>query len=475
MLFIVIKLPSLFEPHWYGDEGVYSAVAHQIRNGESIYSSVWDNKLPGIYYIFLVASFFGNTLFSVRLFNLIALGLTVFIINSISKKLFGAGVKTKLITVVSAVLLSLPILETNIANAENFFILFTTFAIFQILNKKYALAGLSYGVAIVFKIHPAVELAAITLLITVNVLRNKNNKIHLQNAIKLIAFGSLPIILLSLIFVFGNNLTSFIQEALIGNFTYVSEKMNLFNFIFFENSLIIRLGILVIVLLYIYYKYYRNLISFEKSLIYVWLVAGLFAAVISDRGYPHYLLQVLPAFTISIFIYIFERKISLKVFEKLALVALMIFGYMSLFLQGRIFIKYLDYSKYYPNFIELITNVKSKGDYNLYFNNESQKLYDLVNYVKVNNYENKYVYYADNNAWFYELANVKSPSKYITWYHLFMAKDRKANLINEFKTKKPELIIINKDFDIFKELQSYLVNYEEADQMHEYIIYKTID
>lgn len=52
--FIILRLPSLFEPHWYGDEAVYAAVAHAIEKGRTLYVDVWDNKPPGIYFIYMI-------------------------------------------------------------------------------------------------------------------------------------------------------------------------------------------------------------------------------------------------------------------------------------------------------------------------------------------------------------------------------------------------------------------------------------
>ena len=43
LLFFILRWPSLFEPYWYGDEGIYHAVGMLINSGESLYSGAWDN------------------------------------------------------------------------------------------------------------------------------------------------------------------------------------------------------------------------------------------------------------------------------------------------------------------------------------------------------------------------------------------------------------------------------------------------
>ncbi|PIV07387.1 hypothetical protein COS53_02565, partial [Candidatus Shapirobacteria bacterium CG03_land_8_20_14_0_80_35_14] len=51
ILFFLLRLPSLFEPYWYGDEGVYLALGQGIRHGLTLYSQIYDNKPPAIYYL----------------------------------------------------------------------------------------------------------------------------------------------------------------------------------------------------------------------------------------------------------------------------------------------------------------------------------------------------------------------------------------------------------------------------------------
>ena len=43
-LFVVLRFPSLFEPNWYGDEGIYQSIGFGLRSGRQFYTGVWDNK-----------------------------------------------------------------------------------------------------------------------------------------------------------------------------------------------------------------------------------------------------------------------------------------------------------------------------------------------------------------------------------------------------------------------------------------------
>ncbi|MBP6098670.1 MAG: hypothetical protein KA477_01670, partial [Candidatus Levybacteria bacterium] len=49
VFFVILRLPSLIEPIWYADEGIYEVIAHAMHNGRVLYSEVWDNKPPLLY------------------------------------------------------------------------------------------------------------------------------------------------------------------------------------------------------------------------------------------------------------------------------------------------------------------------------------------------------------------------------------------------------------------------------------------
>src|ERR1051326_55110 len=66
-LFFLLRLPSLFEPYWYGDEGIYQVIGSALRNGRQLYSGIWDNKPPVLY---LIYALFNGDQAGVRFFSL---------------------------------------------------------------------------------------------------------------------------------------------------------------------------------------------------------------------------------------------------------------------------------------------------------------------------------------------------------------------------------------------------------------------
>src|SRR5258708_12217938 len=48
---VVLRLPSLFEPAWSSDAGAYANIGRSLDLGGVLYSGIWDNKPPGLYWL----------------------------------------------------------------------------------------------------------------------------------------------------------------------------------------------------------------------------------------------------------------------------------------------------------------------------------------------------------------------------------------------------------------------------------------
>ena len=54
VLLLVLRLPSLYEPHWYTDEAGYANVAWQMAHGKVLFLTTWNNKPPLLFWLFQV-------------------------------------------------------------------------------------------------------------------------------------------------------------------------------------------------------------------------------------------------------------------------------------------------------------------------------------------------------------------------------------------------------------------------------------
>ena len=151
-----MRLPSLFEPDWYGDEGIYQILGMAIRAGRLLYRDIFDNKPPLLY---LLYSFVYSDEFMIRLLSLIFGLLIGYGIFYLSKNYLTMQKQVYIYTLLFAVLFGLPLIEGNIANAENFMLLLNISAGFlvlksldtKILNTKYLILLISrFSLGLVF-------------------------------------------------------------------------------------------------------------------------------------------------------------------------------------------------------------------------------------------------------------------------------------------------------------------------------------
>ena len=67
-LVFTLRLPSLFEPHHYGDEGVFAATAQRLLHGGMLYTESWDDKPPLVFLLYAaVQALAGPSMLALRL------------------------------------------------------------------------------------------------------------------------------------------------------------------------------------------------------------------------------------------------------------------------------------------------------------------------------------------------------------------------------------------------------------------------
>src|ERR1700704_3424949 len=83
--FFLLRLPSLFEPLWYGDEGVYQVIGMAINQGRLLYRDIWDNKPPLLYLLYAI---FQSNQPIIRFACLVAGLISVILFYFLTKELF---------------------------------------------------------------------------------------------------------------------------------------------------------------------------------------------------------------------------------------------------------------------------------------------------------------------------------------------------------------------------------------------------
>lgn len=461
-LFFILRLPSLFEPLWYGDEGIYQVIGNSLNNGKLLYAEIFDNKPPLLYWLYAILN---SDQFTIRLASLIFGIFSVLVFFLLSKKLFKNKNSIQyLTTFIFALLFGLPILEGNIANAENFMLLPILIAALLILNYKSQslishlsslISGLLLGIAFLFKIVAIFDFAAFFIFYFITNFDSLKKSIRLPAVI--VGFF-LPILAVSLFFVLNNTFTDFIKAAFFTNISYVSygNKIGGTPLLLFA-----KLVLLAGFTLYVFAK--RKKFSTTLLFISIWFAYSLFNALFSQRPYTHYLLVLLPSLSLMIGL-VFQKK-----YQKI----IAIFFFIGLLTIIKVF-GIPNFNKnisYYQNFVSYIKGEKTMAQYQAFFDKNTPFDYEIARFIRPKISKNETIFVWGNNAQLYQLVGVIPPTKYIVAYHITNYKDATTSTKNAIDKIKPKFIVLMPNQQI---IPFSLMNYSEKIQINNVIIYERV-
>ena len=449
-IFFLLRLPSLFEPYWYGDEGIYQVLGMGIRSGRLLYRDIFDNKPPLLY---LVYSLFNGDQFWVRSLNLVFGIFAVILFFFLSKKLFSKNNVAYFSTLIFAFLLAIPVLEGNIANAENFMMPIILLASFLTLKSSENLhgkvhnftsrtsillffSGALLGIAFLFKIVAVFDFAAFFLFLVfidskfgLRTLKKIGNILALLKKLSLFILGFLaPVMITVIFFTYSGSFSEFIRATFFSNIGYVGYGNK---FIIPQGFLILKLILLSLFSLFVLIK--RDKLTSSGVFIFLWLAFSLFNAFFSQRPYTHYLLTLLPSFCLLLGFVVSNKK-----WQKISFLMLVIVLYLSV----TSFNIYNNTFPYYQNFISVVFGNKSMTKYEGFFDKRTPIDYQLADYILQNSKSEDNIFIWGNNAQVYKLTNKLPPGKYAVAYHITSYKDGPSNTFNGLVKTKPKFIIM---------------------------------
>ncbi len=454
---IVLRIPSLFEPYYYGDEMIYLTLGNAIRKGITLYSQIHDNKPPLLYVTAAVA---GNLFWfkAILMFWMLA---TIIIFWHLSEELFKNSLPTqagklaqKISVAIFAILTTLPLFEGNIANAELFLIGPIILGILILLknpsNKNIFLAGLSFAVATLFKV-PAIFDVPVIVVFWLISLKDINFKDILEVTKKtlILAAGLAIPIVLTLIWYFLKGAGSdYVKAAFLQNIGYLSSWSGgpKVSFVTKNGPLLIRAGVVLIG--FIALRVYNRRLSKPFLISSIWLLTSLFAATLSARPYPHYLIQAAPAISILIAILVTSPKLEQVITILPLTLAVIVPVYYHFW--------YYSTSTYYERFLGFATHQISKEAYFNKFNSQTTNNYKtsqkIQNLVMPND---KMFVWGEDAPVIYALSRRLPAIKYAANYHITDFSST-SEVLKQLKANPPSLIVILSNSPKFEGLPNLL-------------------
>lgn len=168
---LLLRLPTLSEPAWYSDDGFFMSVAWLTSRGLRLYSGVYDNSPPAIYWLYrlMLTLGAGEHHLVVQAFAAAAVIASTLLTFEVARRI-AALRPAALAASLAGLALSLPVLDGDLFNVELAglpFFLAALLLAFQPAPWAAIVSGAMLGMAIAFRPSYAVDgLAILTVLVT---------------------------------------------------------------------------------------------------------------------------------------------------------------------------------------------------------------------------------------------------------------------------------------------------------------------
>jgi len=486
---IVLRIPNLIEPYWYGDEAIYLTIGNALRHGSRLYLDIIDHKTPLIYYLAMVP-----TQFSFRLLFLGWMLATTASFYYLALRLLKNLPAAIVATTAFILLTTLPWLEGNIPNGELFMMGFVllgaaiasqTSAFARWLDEPLAasplsrinqnllllVSGLFFGLGILTKVPALFDLVGWLSLGWFGVMKTvwkqpKRTWVpdieDFLHYVPLLSIGAILTVMVSILyFVVRGSGQAYLDYGLLYNFRYVGSWAPSFNppWLAVWFTLLGKAAVTTVIGLLL--TFLTRWIKPKYSFIVFWFVVAIFAATLSNRPYPHYLLQVVPPLALCLgwlalagqsFI---KTKRLVPLFSPVILTALP----MVMLIITWVALGFFGYPaiSYYANFIKVMTGQVSSQTYAEGFNSSIGDNTRVTEILQTSQSPSFFIW--GTNPLLYAQSHTIPSSRFTVAFHIkdFNAYDE---TLAQVKAKQPEYIVVMKDdAQTFPALNQYLLQH----------------
>jgi 4-amino-4-deoxy-L-arabinose transferase-like glycosyltransferase len=445
---MVLRIPNVWEPYWYGDEGIYLVVGQALEYGRQLYAEIIDHKTPLIYWVAQVAF----TLTNLKLVLVfVSLGI-VTIFYFLSRLLHGDKNPWfyRLSFISFALLTTLPALEGNILNGEILlmpFVLLGVMWFWHLLHSpktqvwEWLVAGSFFGLAVLTKVPSGFDFVAVGFFYVL-VCVAKPRRLWpalIQHGLLLVAGFLIPIALSVVYFAFLGDLDAYLDFGLLYNFRYIQSWGTPFDNPVLQ-WLVSMQGRLVLLAIYLSILFgIKRRLKPELFFILIWFGFTLFAALLSLRPYPHYALQLIPPATLLMGYFASSRFLL-----RAGALALLLVSYGVWVALG--FRPYPTLA-YYGNFVTYVAGQKTEADYRLWFDGKMSTIYDLADYLRDKTEAGERIFIWGNEPMVYALSRRIPAGRFIVDFHIESFEGAKEETMSTLESDPPRYVVVTRRND----------------------------
>lgn len=471
-LIVLLRLPSLFEPHWYLDELIYLAIGKGIQNGYLLYRDLFDHKPPGVYLISAIL----NSQFLLR-FLLIFLNIWALVaFHEIIKEFKNKALKI-LLVLGFLLLTATPLLEGTIFNAEivilpliltAFYLLKPLMVSKSVKRSHQILIGILLMLACLFKATAVFDALGIGLGFFIISQPKLNVKNLLTNSPPFLLGLLTPLILVGAYFIFHGIFNELLQATVFYNFGYVKIQSPP---LLLGHPLTLLLKIMIIGFIAAYIA--TNLDRRQDKLAIIsgtWFLSALLAVSLSNRPYSHYLIQLVPPILL-----VFGALFTGPKSSKIPIIVLLIFSLIWLHLFR--FTATLPFPYYKRANDYFVKHSLSQTQYNMQFESQFEALSLVAQYIKLNSKPKDLIWVIGEYPQVYFESERYPPTIYMT---IFQLEDslKDGELAKTIEKHPPLFIVFIKPESFYRdyvrqEFADYLnLNYQEDQKIEKITVFK---
>lgn len=310
----ITRLPAFFRSVMDHDESLYFLIAGQWRGGHLPYTTIWDNKPPGIYAIFLLFQYaFGDHIWAIRIAAICFVSITAFAVFQIALRIPGPANRQPAACAIFAGFAYIICSLSNdglAANTEIFMACFTALAMFNALpverfaTKPFArgfVCGLCFGMAFMTKYVAIFEAPAAVFALLF---------LYPQNTKRRLGFGAMigaamPLACVILLYAATGHLQEWWAASIASNFRRVATPVPAGALAYAINLQLSRWlplyvsGATLAVLTLLQWRHVREPAQRFQIFLLLWLCGGVIGVASAKSFYDHYFLQILPVLCVT--------------------------------------------------------------------------------------------------------------------------------------------------------------------------------